>query len=70
MPLRQVPVLSPACAGSDASVVGPEMAKTRRPAFKMREENIELSGNPQLSNNVTKLSFVPEEAFTRLAWNG
>jgi hypothetical protein len=70
MPLRQVPVLSPACAGSDASVADPERAKTRRPAFKMREENIELSGNPQLSNNVTKLSFVPEEAFTRLAWNG
>jgi hypothetical protein len=45
MPLRQVPVLSPAWAGTDASVTAPERAKAKRPIFKMREENIALSGD-------------------------
>src|SRR3712207_888670 len=59
MPLRQVPVLEPAWAGSDQAARAPPKARTDKPAFKARTIDMPSSNGRFLQDKLLQPSSVP-----------
>src|SRR3712207_480508 len=59
MPLRQVPVLEPAWAGSDQAARAPPRARTDKPAFKARTFDMPSSDRMFLQDKLFQPSSVP-----------